>query len=348
MRVLPRFGKERHRELEEAWKHKQSERSRKRLQVIRLVAQHKLTAGEIAQAAGVGRSVVFDYINKFLEGGVPGLLGTRYRRENRGSMDAQTREAMREELSKGTFKRASEAQKWLSKRSIKLALSTVYYHLGKAGGVLKVPRKTHANKDAAATQTFRENLAEELLEVAGNARKVRIWVCDEHRYGLLPVIRRCWGLRGVRVHAPYATRYQWGYLYEALEVDGASHSEFLFVPTVSKQISNLFLKQVSEVEPEALHIVIWDGAGFHPREGEAGVPTNVRLIQLPAYSPELNPVEGLGDRIKDAVSNRLWSTLRSLEDAILEEIAPIREGGVAVAGMIHDWMLCQANVSDPI
>jgi hypothetical protein len=48
---------------------------------------------------------------------------------------------------------------------------------------------------------------------------VRLWVLDEHRYGLLPVIRRCWALKGVRVHLPYAIRYQWGYLHEALEAE---------------------------------------------------------------------------------------------------------------------------------
>ena len=176
---------------------------------------------------------------------------------------------------------------------------------------------------------------------------MRLWVADEHRYGLLPVIRRCWGLKGVRVHAPWATRYQWGYLYEALEIDGANKSEFLFVPTVDKAISAVFLRQISALDPGALHLVIWDNAGFHPRDGEASVPANVRLLGLPPYSPELNPVEGLGDRIKDAVSNKLWATLRSLEDAILNEIAVIRNGGAAVSGMIHGWMRDQANASDP-
>jgi transposase len=348
MRVLPTFGQERIGELEKAWKDKQSERSRKRLLVIRLVVQHQLKAGQIAQVAGISRSVVFHYINKFAEAGVEGLLATHYPKGSRGKVDEQSREALKRELAKGTFKRVVEAQRWLEKRSIKLSLSTVYYHLGKAGGVLKVPRKTHANKDAAKTQLFREKLAERLVELAQGASKVRIWVADEHRYGLLPVIRRCWALRGKRVYAPYATRYQWGYLHEALEVDGQNRSEFLFMPTVCKDISNIFLKQISEVEPEALHLVIWDGAGFHPLDGETGVPANVRLIKLPPYSPELNPVEGLGDRIKDAVSNRLWSNLRSLEEAIIEEIADIRAGGMAVAGMIHDWMFREANASDPI
>jgi transposase len=76
------------------------------------------------------------------------------------------------------------------------------------------------------------------------------------------------------------------------------------------------------------------------------VPSNVRLLGLPPYSPELNPVEGLGERIKDAVSNKLWTSLRTLEDAILDEIAAIRNGGAAVSGMIHAWMRAQANASD--
>ena len=39
-------------------------------------------------------------------------------------------------------------------------------------------------------------------------------------------------------------------------------------------------------------VLIWDGAGFHTGE-DVVVPSNVSLIQLPPYSPELNPVENL-------------------------------------------------------
>ena len=42
-------------------------------------------------------------------------------------------------------------------------------------------------------------------------------MADEHRNGLLPVVRRSWGLKGVRAKAPYKTTYQWMYVYEALE-----------------------------------------------------------------------------------------------------------------------------------
>jgi hypothetical protein len=63
-------------------------------------------------------------------------------------------------------------------------------------------------------------------------RRVRVWVLNDHRYGLLPVIRRIWGKRGVRVHAPYATKYKWGHLHEAMEVDGRNAAELLFTPAI--------------------------------------------------------------------------------------------------------------------
>jgi transposase len=39
-------------------------------------------------------------------------------------------------------------------------------------------------------------------------------------------------------------------------------------------------------------VLIWDRAGFH-KSGEVVVPANITIIGLPAYSPELNPVENL-------------------------------------------------------
>jgi hypothetical protein len=136
----------------------------------------------------------------------------------------------------------------------------------------------------------------------------------------------------VRVRAPWATRHQWGYLYEALEVDGQNRSEFLLVPAVDKGISAVFLRQRGELEPEALHLVIWDHAGFHPRDGASFVSANVRLPGLPPTVPNSTPIEGPGGRSKDAVSNQRWGRLRALEDAILDEIAAIRQGGAAVSG----------------
>ena len=133
MRTLPRFGPERMAELERAWRGRHDERGRKRLQVIRLVAQHRLTAGGIAEAAGVSRPTVFNYVRAFQEGGVEKLLASGYAgRAPRGRVDEATGAELRGKLEKGEFKRGRDAQAWLAGRGVRLALKTVYYWLKKA------------------------------------------------------------------------------------------------------------------------------------------------------------------------------------------------------------------------
>src|SRR5688572_744586 len=222
-RILRELGKERAAELAAAWAQPQPEWARRRLQVLRLIAQHELSAAEIAEATGVSRATVFNYLERAQSGGIVALLQRGHSGGPEPTLSGADHAAFVEQLRQGKFRRAKEAQAWIRERTQrKLALSSIYTLLGKAGGVLKVPRKTHAKKDAAQTEAFKRELPARLAVVAAEAagRPVRLWVLDEHRYGLLPVIRRCWSLKGVRVHVPYATRYQWGYLHEALEVDG--------------------------------------------------------------------------------------------------------------------------------
>ena len=252
-------------------------------------------------------------------------------------------------LQKGRWKRAKEIQEWLRCRHrVKMGLFGVHYWLGKLGGVLKVPRKTHAKKDAAKTAEFQQALCEKLTSLTvDGGRPVRLWVADEHRYGLIPVVRKCWTLCGVRPTAPYQTKYEWGYLYSALEVDGENAAEFLCLPEVNLTMSRLFLERLVARDPNAEHIVIWDQAGFHPRTGDPLVPAHVHLLPLPPYSPELNPVEAIGDVIKDRLGNRLWDTLEAMEEAIGEEIRPIYASAARVRSLVsHPWLLVQANATD--
>jgi len=108
-----------------------------------------------------------------------------------------------------------------------------------------------------------------------------------------------WSRRGVRVHAPYATTYKWGYLHEALEIDGPNDAQLLFTPSINQDIHALFLRQIADSDPDSLHVIIQDQAGFHLGAHDPRLPGNIRLLPLPPYCPELNPVE------------RLWAYLRS-------------------------------------
>ena len=326
----------------------QAVKSQQRLLAARLAASGQMTAAQIAEQLGISRRRFFDWLNALKAGGLAGLLERQPGGGAAPPVHGDARKELLAGLQSGRWKRAKEIQHWLRERhAIRLKLPGVYYWLGKLGGVLKVPRKTHAQKDAAAAEAFQQTLGAQLanLNVAGG-RPVRLWVADEHRYGLIPVVRKCWTLRGVRPTVPYPTKYEWGCLYSALEVDGRNAAEFLCLPEVSLEMSGLFLNHLAASDPAAEHVVIWDQAGFHPKPEWHTVPARVHLVSLPAYSPELNPTEAIGDVIKDRIGNVLWETMADLEQAIGEELRPLCEDAQNVRRLVsHPWLVEQANAT---
>jgi transposase len=320
---------------------------RQRLQAMQMAAQGQWTLQQIGDAVGAGRSTVAVWLKLVRTQGVAKLLQWKEGQGAPGQLTAPMQAAVQAGLAEGRWRRARDLQLWLHKEhGIEMGLGGVYYYLGKAGGVLKVPRKTHAKKDAAQAELFKAELAERLHALPLEAgRPVRVWVADEHRYGLISVLRRCWGLRGVRVQAPYQTKYVWGYLHSALEVDGQHAAQALFSSSVNLETSGKFLEQIQQSDSCAQHVVIWDQAGFHPRAGHVTVPAGVHLLSLPPYSPELNPVEKIGAFIKDAVCNKVWQTMAAIEAAISEELQPLWTLPQRVAQLVGEegWLTTQLN-----
>ncbi len=136
-----------------------------------------------------------------------------------------------------------------------------------------------------------------------------------------------------------------------MEVDETNRVELLFTPCIDQDIHALFLTQISQSDPEALHVVIADQVGFHLQSADPRVPANVRLLPLPPYSPELNPVEKFGDLVKDAVCNRLFPSLRALERRIEAALKPWRTllaSRALVAQLIGEgWLREQVNAGAP-
>lgn len=252
MRTLPKLGEKIVEQIESAWVEAQPDWARKRLLVVRLIAQHEHTVAEIMKITGVSRQTVFTYRDTVVGQGVEGLLKRGWAGARKPAVRGALTKEFLEKLEAGKFRQARDAQAWIKKRTRKtLTESGVRQLIRRLGGKLKVPRKSHVKKDAKAAEEFRATMSERIAEVVGESpeKPVRIWVLDEHRYGLLPVIRRVWARKGVRVHAPYKTTYQWGYLHEALEVDGKHQVELLLTPSISQDAHAVFLKQIAESDP---------------------------------------------------------------------------------------------------
>jgi len=334
-------------ELGRALKERSDPRERDRIQTVRLATTGRHTHEEIAALVGRARSTVQEWVDRYEAGGVAGLLARKKAPGRKSELqDPQVQAQIRAGLKAGQWRTAGQLAAWLAQRhGIKRVAGSMYYWLGKVGGALKVPRPAHLKQDPAARAEFKAHLLEKLQGLdLPRGRPVKVWVADECRVGLHTFTRRCWSLRGHRVVVPRQHCYEWEYVYGALEVvEGGS--QFQFMPSVNLGFSRGFLEQIAQSDPTAEHVVIWDQAGFHPTDGDRTRPEHIHLLPLPPYSPELNPVEGLWDQVKDGLCNRLFPTFDELEAALTETLRPFWENTQRVLSLVFGWLHAQANAS---
>lgn len=97
-------------------------------------------------------------------------------------------------------------------------------------------------------------------------------------------------------------------------------------PVNNTEAMNKFLDVFAKTYNHYRIILYFDGAGGH-RSKTVNLSENIQTIQLPAYSPELNPTEHIWDYIReqkkfnnytfptlDAVEIQLEKSLRELND----------------------------------
>lgn len=322
-------------------------RDKERLQVVLWATSGQHTLDELAGLAGRARSTIQIWLEDFTEGGTTKLLE---RETPPGSTspvaEPKVQEQLQAGLQAGRWRTAGQVAAWLKEtHGIQRAAKSLYYWLGKAGGALRVPRPCHVKQDPAATVAFRAELETNLEKLdLPKERAVKIWVADESRFGLHTQSRRCWALRGQRVVLAREQRYEWEYVYGAVEVvEGLA--QFQFLPSVSLRLSRGFLQQIADSDAQAEHVVIWDQAGFHPRPGDAQLPARIHLLPLPPYSPELNPVEGLWDQTQDVTCNQHFADLDQLEEALTQALRPFWETPARVLSLVHHWLHDQANAT---
>ena len=325
--------------------------ARERLTAVKLGLEGELHLKEIAQTLGRSRATIQTWFDLFRNEGVERLCRRSNAPTGRSTQLTPTaRKELRKKIAKGSFRRIDDAREWLQSRfKIEAPYDTVRGWMGKLGARLKVVRPRHPNSCDLKRFCFRTQLARQMFHalkqrgIKRGKRPIRIWVSDEARFGLQPCLRRAWVSRGVRAHKNSRCRYDWQYIWGALQVGGGG-SEFFYTNKADGDLSGAFLKQISERDPYAIHIMIWDGASFHPRNTDSRIPENVVVLRQPPYSPELNPVEKLWDMLRDSLCNRRWESLDDLLAAATRWLKAFwAEPRKALSLIGGGWMLDQAN-----
>jgi len=153
---------------------------------------------------------------------------------------------------------------------------------------------------------------------------LRVMFQDEARFGRISDTRRCWCPKPARPLCYSMVTQEYTYAYGAVSVtDGEFDS--LILPHVNGDMMQIFLNEVASRHPKDRIVMILDGAGWHT-SGLLSIPRNMRLLPLPPYAPELNPMEHVWDDLRekffhnwvfesiDALENHLEASLRHMED----------------------------------
>ena len=152
-----------------------------------------------------------------------------------------------------------------------------------------------------------------------------MWAQDEHRLGLLPVVRRIWAPRGSRPTAPVRRRFRWLYVY-AFVRPATGATWWCLLPTVRADAFALALAAFARDEGiDAAHraVLVVDNSGWH-RAKDLVLPEGIDLVFLPAYSPELQPAERLWGLVDEAVANRVFPDLDALERTLVARCRTLR------------------------
>ena len=163
---------------------------------------------------------------------------------------------------------------------------------------------------------------------------------DEARFGRISHPRRCWAPTGVRPTVPAQIVREYEYAYAAVSPhDGVLDT--LVLPEVNAEAMSLFLAEVAHRHADEFLIMVLDGAGWH-RAKRLQIPSNMCLVPLPPWSPQLNPAEHVWDELREKYfANRRFETMDQLDHQLVTGLAVLEADQLRMASLTgFDWITC--------
>jgi transposase len=289
----------------------------RRVQAISLVMDGWSRARAAAFAC-VDRQTLRDWVERYNECGVNGLA----------TLTPRQAEALREVVTNGPDINKDGVVRWrcvdLVKQSSAL-FGVREVHPSTMGTWLRRLRLTkmtarpfHPKKDEAAQEEFKKNfrsIVEEALpdDVKEKETPIEFWFQDEARVGQQGTLSRVWSPIGSRPAMVRDNRRANAYIYGAIcpcRRIGAA----LVMGTANTEAMNEHLKTIrAQVASGAHAVLICDGAGWHAKSKEIVVPSNITLVTLPPYSPELNPMENVWEFLRaNRFGAQVWKSYRDV------------------------------------
>ena len=315
----------------------------RRVQAV-LLAKQGRTAEDIAQALGCSLRAVKNWVTQYNRGDIA-ALHERARSGRPPRLDPQEYPRVRQRLDApprpedgACTLRGRDVQRILEQEfGAAMGLQTVYDLLHRIAYSSLMPRPQHEEANPEVQAFFKEIVVEQIEAIAEAHpnQEIRTFFQDEARFGQKGTITRVWAPKGSRPRAVRQIRYTSLYVLVAVCISTGASSA-LIMPELNADVLNLFLEQMSRGLPAGVHaVLIWDGAGFHT-SGDLEVPSNISVILLPPYSPELNPVENLWHYLRaHHWSNRAYQDYDELESEAAQSLCTVCFDREKLKGICH-------------
>jgi transposase len=285
-------------------------RERERWHALWLLARG-WSATQVAEALGRDLHTVGAWLHAFEQGGPPavtfeqaGSAPLALTADQQAALDValeSTPRAVGIELANWTWK---AVRAYLREHfGVCLGKSSCLRYLHRLGFVWKRPKKRLTKADAAQRAAFvREYLA---LVAEAEQTGAKIFFVDEAHFRADGDLRGLWVRKGTLALVD-STSPRWGEkasYYSAVCLETGEVEAMHLETTSSAQTSVAFLRQLRATHPEPV-IVIWDNSPAHSGDAlrQYLATPELRLVHLPAYSPDYNADEAIWDWIRDEVT----------------------------------------------
>jgi len=254
-----------------------------------------------------------------------GIEGLRLNHHgSRGQLKPEERAEIIQWLTNKNHARLSELSNHIAERyQIEFQSKTSYYQLLKSAGISwKKSQKKNPKRDEELVKKKHQEICEIFEEHARaiEARKLVVYLIDECHLLWGDVCGYLWGRRNERREIPLVNQREKQTYYGAVNY---LTKQFVLreYATANSENTVAFLKDLQSLNPEATHLIIWEGASYHKykemkayleeiNQGKERDEWPLICVLFAPNAPEQNPVEDIWLHAKTWVrkfGNRLSS-----------------------------------------
>ncbi len=159
---------------------------------------------------------------------------------------------------------------------------------------------------------------------------------DEAGFGRINKPKNCWCKKGIRPSVPCHHIREYRYVYGAVEPISGDNF-FLVMPKCDTKNMNVFLDKLSQNYSDDIIVLVCDGAAWHKSKGLT-VPENIKILHIPPYTPEMNPIEQIWKELRKGFCNEAFNSLDDVINRLCNVICSLHNDTV-ISITLRDWIL---------